>query len=50
MEPKNDGSQKESPLPGVRFRFHVSLRGCSLVDHFNEGLRSVGQKIHKQSL
>ena len=50
MEPKTDGYQKESPLPGVHFRFHVTLRGCTLVDHFKEASRSVGQKFHKQNL
>ena len=25
IEPKNDGVQKESPIPGYHFRFHVKL-------------------------
>ena len=27
MEPENDGFQKESPFPGVDFRFHIKLQG-----------------------
>ena len=28
MEPENDGFQKESPFPGLLFRFHVKFQGC----------------------
>ena len=31
MEPENDGSQKESPLPGVN---HVSVRGFLWINTF----------------
>ena len=46
MEPEKDGFQKESPFPGVIFKFHVSFQGSTLSQNgriFNKEVKIVSQ-------